>query len=425
MMRPLGSVLKGPFLMLAAALMLASAPAGAEATTPDAAARPAAGRSVSYSVWNIDGASVRLRFMLPAAEARDLVAPGAPPPNMAAVAAAVAAKVGVSTPAGDCSVVNQGEWVGDVYTMALIPGLDRFEIIFDCPQAEKMVLRDQVLFDRAPTHVDYAQVQVTGGRTALLMFTRDHQTLALPASPAKLPDAGMDRFAGQGFWQALYRADRLCVMAGLLLLARRWRDIGWIAGALGLGYLASLAASLGGLATSGVVDAAIGLLIVLLGVGGLKAHASGLPVSRPWRIGLAACTGLFVVLSLTAGLVRNGTAALAAAGLAVFGGAQIWIAGARPRLRWAAFAPAVVFGLLDGMGLPHELAVLQPPALQVAPLQVAYDIGAMTAAGALLAIGFAAVWLVSRRWKPTWGPDVVSAALIGLGLFWFVSRAYG
>ena len=412
-------------VLVIAVVMLVSAPASLQAKSLQSPPRPAAGRSVSYSIWNIDGASIRLRFMLPAAVARQLVAPGAPPPNMAAVAAAVAAKVGVSTSAGDCEVVNQGEWVGDVYTMALIPGLDRFEMIFACPRADGLVLRDQLLFDRVAGHVNYAQVQAIGGRSALRMFTRDHQTLALPAAKGRLPDAGADRFAGLGFWQILSRIDRLCVVAGLLLLARGWRDIPLIAGALGLGYLASLAVAFGGLTTSDLVDAVIGLLIVLFGANALRVHAVEPPVSGKWRVGIAVCAGLMVALLVTAGIMKNVAAGLAAGGLAAFGAAQIWIAGAAPRLRWLTFAPVAMFGLLDGMGLPRELAVLEPSTPQVAPLQLAYDLGAMAAAVGLLVAGFAALWLIGRRWKPSWAPDVVSAALVGLGLFWFVSRAYG
>jgi hypothetical protein len=46
-------------------------------------------RSVSYSYWTIEGTTVRVRFVLPNGEARDLAAPGAPPPTIAAVSTAV------------------------------------------------------------------------------------------------------------------------------------------------------------------------------------------------------------------------------------------------------------------------------------------------------------------------------------------------
>ena len=94
--------------------------------------------------------------MVPTAVARNLAAKGAPAPTLATVASAVSEAISVTTPAGDCEAVDQGEGVGQIYTLALTPGLDRFEIVFACPQASGMVLKDDLLFDRDPGHIDYA-----------------------------------------------------------------------------------------------------------------------------------------------------------------------------------------------------------------------------------------------------------------------------
>ena len=82
-------------------------------------------RNVSYSTWSVDGATVRLRFALPAAAARDLAAHGQPPLDTPAVAKAVLAAVSVTSAGGDCEAIDQGEGAGQVYTLALTPGLDR------------------------------------------------------------------------------------------------------------------------------------------------------------------------------------------------------------------------------------------------------------------------------------------------------------
>ncbi len=43
-------------------------------------------RGFSYSIWNVVGQSVHARFIVPAAAARRLVDPGAPPPSSDAIA---------------------------------------------------------------------------------------------------------------------------------------------------------------------------------------------------------------------------------------------------------------------------------------------------------------------------------------------------
>ena len=63
-----------------------------------------------------------------------------------------------------------------------------------------------------------------------------------------------------------------------------------------------------------------------------------------------------------------------------------------------------------------------------APRLLAYDLGATAAGAALAAAAMGALWLVGRRLgtpRRTAAIDVAGAALMGLGLFWFVSRLYG
>jgi hypothetical protein len=137
---------------------------------------------VTYSSWTVTGTTVRLRFMIPAAEARLLIPKGSRV-DAGAVSKLVDNQVAVGSAGGDCPQVSQGEWAGNIYTLALTPGLYRFEVIFECPQADRLTFHDAVLFDRGPGHVNYARIQVNGGKPTLEMFTRDRQ--APPASPPR------------------------------------------------------------------------------------------------------------------------------------------------------------------------------------------------------------------------------------------------
>jgi hypothetical protein len=405
-----------------AALGLVLTPRGAAA----AQAAPAAGHSISYSAWAIAGDTVRLRYILPTTEVMDLVAPGAARPDPPAIAKAIAPQLAVTSAKGDCEAIDQGAGVGAIFTMALTPGVNRFEIVFVCPSADGLVLSNHVLFGRRADHVNYATVQVGAAKPTVQMFTKGRQTLALPsAGQGSLRDAGVIRFLWQGVGAILGHADRLCVIAGLLLLAMRWRDLGAIAAALALGYLASIVLAMTGATIDlSVAAAAVGLLIAFLGAGALRLAPREAAAPSGWRIAATAGVGLIVVAALVAAARAGPWNVWMAAGLLLFGVVQIWAVGAQPRLRWLALAPAALFGLLDGADLAGDLSVLQPRPLQLAPMLLGYDVGAIAAAVALVAAAMALLWLVRLRMRPARAVaiDLAGSALVGAGVFWFVSR---
>jgi hypothetical protein len=305
--------------------------------------------------------------------------------------------------------------------------VNRFEIVFACPSADGMVLADHILFGQRAEHVNYATVQVGGAPPTVQMFTRDHQTLALPGGQGRLKDAGIGRFLRQGAGALLGHPDRLCVIAGLLLLAMRWRDLAAIAAALALGYLASLALALTGATVDlGLASAAVGLLIALLGASALRLSAGESAAPRGWRIAGALGAALIIIGGLAVAARHGPWNIWMAAGLMAFGAAQIWIVGAEPRLRWLALAPAALFALMDGSDLAGDLSVLQARPLRLAPMLLSYDFGAIAAGVILVAAAMALLWLVRGRVRPARAvaTDLAGAALVGAGVFWFVSRLH-
>ncbi len=152
-------------LILMAALLLFAA--GRAEARPEPVRAPGAelapGGHVSYSTWAIDGATVRLRVTVSAAEAQALVGPRKQLMTRAAVADAVSQAMTVTSAAGDCPAIDQGEGVGEIYTLALTPGLDRYEMVFVCTDPKGMVLHDQFLFKATPAHIDYARIQAGAG----------------------------------------------------------------------------------------------------------------------------------------------------------------------------------------------------------------------------------------------------------------------
>ena len=384
-------------------------------------------RGVSYSIWTVNGQTVHLRFILPTADARGLVPSAKGRPDAASAATAVGAGVSVKSAGGDCPQIVQSQWVGKVYTLALTPGLFRYEIIFQCPSAEGLVLHDGVLFANVPGHINYARVQLGTDRPVLQTFTKARQDVVLPARGARLKGASVFGFVRQGAERLTGQADRLCVIGALLLLCRRWRDVGAIAAALGVGYFVALLVALNGILTidPAMAGAVIGLLAALLGAAAIRVETAE-PGSRGWRIGAGVAAGAVSAIVIGFAALRGLSTGLAAAGLLLFGLAQTRLLRIEPQMRWVAFAPAAVLGLVDGMGLARDLAQLDLAPLGLAPTFVAYDLGAVAAAAALAALAMAVLWLAARRLRFARGVavDMAAASLVGVGLFWFVSRLY-
>jgi hypothetical protein len=346
----------------------------------------------------------------------------------AAAAAAAGAQLSVSASSADCPALIQDEWVGKYYILAPASGAYRFEMTFACPSAVGLTLHNHVLFSAAPGHIDYASVQVDRRRAVLETFTAAHQDLVLPSIGQTLHGPGLAPFARQGLAR-LWGADALALVAGLLLLARRWRDLLDIGCALALGYATALAIMLGGLVAPdlSIAAAAAGFLVAVLGLCALRAQTDGPPSAPQWRVAMGACAGVLGAGVLAAAAAKGLSTGLAAAGLGLFCLAQVFIAGNGPRIRLLQFAPAALFGLLDGAVWAQALHPLRMTGAGLTPALLGYDLGAFLALAAATGAGMAGLWMLRRWLRPVqlFAGDLAAAALTGLGLFWFVSRLYG
>jgi hypothetical protein len=387
-----------------------------------------AGGNVSYSIWTVDGATVRVRVMVPVAAARRLVAKGAPPPAIATVAAAVGQGMSVTTPAGDCEAIDQGEGVGQIYTLALTPGLDRFEMVFACPQATGLVLKDEALFDRDPGHIDYAQIRIGAGQPALAAFTHDSRSITLPAPGARLRGADPLAFGRMAAIRIATSLAALAILFGSVLLSRRWIDLAWLTATLAAGYLISAGVALSGLVVldQGLSAALLGLLAATLGLGALQSGATGAAMSLGWRRAAWAAIALTMIGLVVVAAVKRPEAGLATFGIALFGLAAVQAARIQPSLGAMAFAPEAAFAFMEGLGPASDLTVLHPPPGQLVPILAGHDIGGLAAAMGVAGLAMGLIWLAGLRSRAFRGigAEIAGAALIGLGLFWFVSRLY-
>jgi len=248
-------------------------------------------RSVSYSVWSLANQSVTLKFELPIDQARRLVGTDLPLLTVAKLRDYLIERVGVRSGGHDCPAIDQGYDLGRVDPLDVGPDLYGFEVVFHCQALRELELRDAVLFDRVPSHVNFARIQV-GPRFTEQLFTQSQQTLLVP-TPAAVPAAGLGRYFDLSAAHVLTGLDHWCVLLLLLLLSARLGAslLATVAG-LTLGYALALVIALGGWLEPrpAMQEAALGLLAV----GGALARPAGLARSPLCLAALLAAAFAFI-----------------------------------------------------------------------------------------------------------------------------------
>ncbi|HEY4406776.1 MAG TPA: HupE/UreJ family protein [Xanthobacteraceae bacterium] len=379
-------------------------------------------RSVVYSVWDVLGSTVHLRIMMRTGEARRLVGPGLPSPTIEVVKDYVIDHVSVTAAGTACPPVDQGEEAGLINTLSLTPGLYRFEVIFQCARPDGIVLQNTVLHDLVPDHVDFARVQVNGGGFVLRLFREGYESISAASAGAVFGDSGILQYVSMGVGHVLRNLDRLSFVLGLLLMVRLRRDYGLILAGLSLGYGFSIAIALSGIIEPrmDLVDALIGLMSALVAAQ-IVAAISG----RSEIVALAVGGALLVAAAAVPALEASSRLLLAGAG--VFAGCYLTICDRLVDRALFWLLPTALFALLDGSGLPADVAVLDVPGRQLAPMLVGFDVGAILADVMVVAAALAGVVLLQRFRFALPRPvavDVGAATLAGLGVLWFVSRLY-
>jgi hypothetical protein len=374
-------------------------------------------RSVSQSIWTVARDRVTLRFVLPAAEARQLSPKNLPPPSTEQVASYVLGHVSVSAAGSACPAIDQGYDIGRIDTLSVGDGLYGFEIIFQCPGTRDMLLHNAVLFERVPQHIDFARIEQNGAAAAQL-FTFGSEQLRLPDNGAAIA-AGTGEYLRLGVSHIRHGFDRICFLAGLLVLVGKRRDLLGVASGLLLGYGASSAVAAGGYAIPNMpaVESAVGFLVAFI-----AAQAIAWEVPRP-RLVAAIVGGAMLLVGAGALVLRGAQVAWLPVGLGLFAASLVCISDHR--------LPVIVvpaaFGFLDGLVLPGEYARLPLWHQASIPGLLAFNAGALLA-DALLIGFFLALLAALRRSKFTVpgaiARDLAATAFSGLGAFWMLSRLY-
>lgn len=392
------------------------------ALTPLLLAAPAAAheRTVSYSTWEVALPRVRVTARLTPLDVSRLPwAVAAGPDFDTRLGTYLADRLTASVDDAPCPVTRAPQ--------RLAAGADRiaFDWEITCPAGADLQIRSDVLHEESPSHLHFARLRLADGAGLEHVLSEGDPTWTIPAEGGAAPLA--DSFLAivvLGIEHILTGYDHLVFLLGLILLGGRLGDVVRIVTGFTIAHSLTLAVAVFGLARppSGAIEALIGLSIALVAAENLWLSGGRRRAVR-WGISLA-----LLALGALAAAGRGGVPALTLFGLALFTACYFALLATVDRPAPLRAAVAFVFGLIHGFGFAGVLLEAELPSDRLASTLFGFNLGVeLGQVACVLLLWPVLQWLwrvADGRWqRPT--IDYGSAAILAIGVFWFVERAYG
>jgi hypothetical protein len=405
-----------------AALVAAVALCAAFALAPATAS--AHGRSLSYSSWRIVGDGAWVRVRVPLLELTRLGLDPTDPGSTRSIADELAEGVRLTSAGQPC------EPTVDPLAVPAPEGWAAYEWRLRCPTQGPLAVTSTLLLDQAPSHLHFARVEDATGAVRERVLTDAAPTWWLGDPNAPSQGSGGD---GAGTTLAGYVAlgiehiatgfDHLAFVLALLLLAGTLGEVASLVTGFTIAHSVTLALAVLGFVRPdpAPVEALIGFSIALVAAeNGWLLGGRGRAV--PWFVTTA--------LLLLAGLALAGIGAVPAgalAGLALFSFCHFGLLERVDRPARLRAAVAFAFGLVHGFGFAGVLAEMDLPRDRLAAALFGFNVGVELGQLAIVAVAWPALRLLAgasgRAYRAL--AEIGSAAICGLGLFWFVTRTFG
>ena len=423
-------------LNFALKVALAVALFAAIVVTPAAPVALAHTRSRSFSSWSVSDADVSVLFTVSAFEATRLErVAGDRRTDVERLAAHLLSELRVNRAGVRCNEI------GAPRTLVPRSGYLRVEIDYVCPPGpgDPDVVVD-AFFETAPSHVHIARVRSGDARPFERVLSTKNRAFDLAGDTAAAVSdlsggagaysswpasavSGVFDYLVLGVEHILAGLDHLAFLLALLLLCRSVREVVLLVTGFTVGHSVTLALGVLGAVrpNEAMVEAMIGFTIALVAIENLSSDSG-----RAARFGATAAMGL-VALAISRSFMMFGPPLPMLLGLALFAGCYLTLAATREQS--ARFRPALtlVFGLVHGFGFAGVLQEIGlPTGRRLAALlgfNLGVELGQLAVVLAAAGAGLGVRTLVGRRSSALLA-DLGSAALAGIGLFWFFSRAY-
>jgi hypothetical protein len=375
-------------------------------------------RSQSHSVWEINGQFVDVVVTIPDIEAKRLATGGAAA-TPERVRDYLTPRTYALADGKRCALVPPVE------ILSALAGFIKYDFTFKCDSAANIQIHSGAFFDLVSSHTNFAQVQnaATGEFTEQLL-TNEHQTVEVTGGEgSRLKNASFWEFIRMGMMHIFTGVDHMSFLLGLVLISRRLRDLVFVVTGFTIGHSLTLA-----LAVTGVlrphaeyIDALVALTIALIGAENIVVQ-----IRKPLPIAITVGASLGL-MALFQQLGFGGLPSLLLLGAGLFTANYLLISGNIRDAGRLRIVVTLVFGLIHGFGFAADLLQLQLPTQRLAELLVGFNLGVevgqltLVVAATLLVLGLKRYRLALPRPIVV---DVASTFLVGLGVYWFVSRSY-
>ncbi len=372
-------------------------------------------RSMSYSLWDTDDSGAMVRVRVSRLELTRLALdPVRSPADDAETARLLAAAVQMRAGGEVCQPASPPR------RTAASEGFLAYVWRVDCGSAGPRSIASRLLLDAAPSHLHFARVRRPDQPAVEKVLTEAQPVwylddAARPESHAATMSVG--GYIGLGIEHILTGWDHLAFVVALLLLAYTLRDIAALVTSFTIAHSITLGLAVAGVVEpeGHVVEALIGYSIALVGI------------ENAW---LVAGRGVVLPLLLVTTLVLmcfGGTAlpAQALLGLALFTACHFALLRVTPGAARLRAAVAFAFGLIHGFGFAGIMMELDLGNVRLAPALFGFNLGVEIGQLGVVLLVWPLLALLRRSAAANrWAIDLGSAAVTGLGLFWFLTRSY-
>jgi hypothetical protein len=306
-------------------------------------------------------------------------------------------------------------------------GYIRVRLVFDCDTSlGDLSIGINSFFNAASSHVHYANMSLNGEPSYQYLFTnkqRQHEITNQLATSSLWFDS-ITQFVLIGIEHIFGGIDHIAFLLALLLLLPSLKGLIWMITGFTLGHSITLAlAALGWVIPDlGIVEAAIGFTIALVAVQNIAVLTGN---HRQITYFSVAALLLIVLINLTWNI---GLSVLSGLGLALFALAYLWNSTDEQESANLRLVTSIVFGLIHGFGFASALTETGLASAQLVPALLGFNLGIELGQIAIIT----AIWVLLQQIRQSrllndtrLAVDLVSAALCGLGLYWFIGRSYG
>lgn len=380
-------------------------------------------RSVSYSSWVLSeqGASVRVRISLLELSRLGVVEAGVADPKR--VSEYLSQNLVYSVTGEECRVAEAPQQV------SAPEGWVHFDWRTRCTSSGAGSIHSRLLLAVAPSHLHFVRIRSPGMATLERVLSERDPVWSIPAGAQDQLEAesatgsSIGDYVRLGVEHILSGWDHLAFVVALILLATRLGEVARLVTGFTLAHSVTLAMAVLGVMNpeTAAVEALIGFSIALV-----AAENTWLISGRKISIPVFLVTGL-AVMALLSFLGIGLVSWLALVGTGIFAACHFGLLARVGRPAALRVAVAFAFGLIHGFGFAGVLEEMALPTERLAAALFGFNLGVEFGQLGVVALIWPFLWSLQRIGASAFQrlfTELASAAICGLGVYWFVLRAF-